>query len=62
MEGFVVMDFYHRRREAEAALANWVEQGKIKPAIDVVEGFEKMPTALAGMFAGQNRGKLMVRV
>jgi NADPH-dependent curcumin reductase CurA len=56
------MDFYHRRREAEAALATWVEQGKIKPAIDVVEGFEKMPTALAGMFAGQNRGKLMVRV
>jgi NADPH-dependent curcumin reductase CurA len=28
----------------------------------VVDGFEKMPTALAGMFAGQNRGKLMVRV
>jgi NADPH-dependent curcumin reductase CurA len=27
-----------------------------------VEGFEKMPSALAGLFAGQNRGKLMVRV
>jgi len=57
-----VMDFYNRRREAEAALATWVEQGKLKPAIDMVEGFEKMPTALAGMFAGQNRGKLMVRI
>ncbi len=62
MEGFVVMDFYNRRREAEAALAAWVEQGKIKAAVDVVEGFEKMPEALAGMFAGANRGKLMVRV
>ena len=62
MEGFVVMDFYHRRREAEMALATWVEQGKIKAAVDVVEGFDKMPSALAGMFAGQNRGKLMVRV
>ncbi len=62
MEGFVVMDFYNRKREAETALARWVEEGKIKPAVDVVEGFEKMPAALAGMFAGQNRGKLMVRV
>jgi NADPH-dependent curcumin reductase CurA len=62
MEGFIVMDFYNRKREADAALAAWVEQGKIKPAIDVVEGFEKMPAALAGMFAGHNRGKLMVRV
>jgi NADPH-dependent curcumin reductase CurA len=62
MEGFVVMDFYNRKREAETALARWVEEGKIKPAVDVVDGFEKMPAALAGMFAGQNRGKLMVRV
>jgi NADPH-dependent curcumin reductase CurA len=62
MEGFIVMDFYSRKREADAALATWVEQGKIKAAVDVVEGFEKMPEALAGMFAGHNRGKLMVRV
>jgi NADPH-dependent curcumin reductase CurA len=62
MEGFVVMDFYNRKREAETALARWVEEGRIKPAVDVVDGFEKMPAALAGMFAGQNRGKLMVRV
>ncbi|MBV9419074.1 MAG: zinc-binding dehydrogenase, partial [Alphaproteobacteria bacterium] len=62
MEGFVVMDFYARRREAESALAAWVESGKIKAPVDVIEGFEKMPEALAGMFAGANRGKLMVRV
>jgi NADPH-dependent curcumin reductase CurA len=62
MEGFIVMDFYNRKREADAALAAWVEQGKIKAAVDVVEGFEKMPSALSGMFAGHNRGKLMVRV
>jgi len=62
MEGFIVMDFYNRKREADSALAGWVEQGKIKAAVDVVEGFEKMPSALAGMFAGHNRGKLMVRV
>ena len=35
---------------------------RLKAPVDVVEGFEKMPSALAGMFAGKNRGKLMVRV
>ncbi len=62
MEGFVVMDFYNRKREAEAALSRWLDEGKLKAPVDVVEGFEKMPSALAGMFAGKNRGKLMVKV
>jgi NADPH-dependent curcumin reductase CurA len=62
MEGFVVMDFYNRREQAETALAGWVADGKLKAPVDIVEGFEEMPTALAGMFAGKNRGKLMVRV
>ncbi len=62
MEGFVVMDFYNRRAQAETALASWLSQGILKAPVDVVEGFEKMPSALAGMFAGKNRGKLMVRV
>jgi NADPH-dependent curcumin reductase CurA len=62
MEGFVVMDFYQRRAQAEAALAGWVEQGKLKAPVEIVEGFENMPKALEGLFAGQNKGKLMVRV
>ncbi len=62
MEGFVVMDFYNRRHVAEARLAKWVAEGKLKPAVDIVEGFENMPEALAGMFQGKNRGKLAVRV
>jgi NADPH-dependent curcumin reductase CurA len=62
MEGFIVMDFYQRRTQAEAALASLIAQGKLKAPVDVVEGFEKMPAALVGLFAGHNRGKLMVRV
>ena len=62
MEGFVVMDFLNRRREAEIQLAQWVEDGKLKPVVDIVDGFEKMPETLVGMFAGKNRGKLMVRL
>jgi NADPH-dependent curcumin reductase CurA len=62
MEGFVVMDFYQRRAQAEAALAGWVEEGKLKAPVDIVEGFANMPAALEGLFAGKNKGKLMVRV
>ena len=62
MEGFVVMDFYGRKTQAEAALERWLEEGKLKAPVDIVEGFENMPAALAGMFAGANKGKLMVRV
>lgn len=62
MEGFIVMDFYQRRAHAEAQLARWLEEGKLKAPVDVVEGFESMPKALEGLFAGKNKGKLMVRV
>jgi len=62
MEGFIVMDFYARRAEAEAELAAWIAAGRIEAAADVVDGLENAPQALADMFAGRNRGKLMVRI
>jgi len=62
MEGFIVMDFYGRRAHAEAALAAWIVEGKLKAPVDVIAGFDQLPAALAGMFAGRNRGKLLVRV
>jgi NADPH-dependent curcumin reductase CurA len=62
MEGFIVMDFYDRRAEAEARLARWVAEGRIKAVVDVVDGLDKAPDALIGLFAGKNRGKMAVRV
>ncbi|UYN95790.1 MAG: NADP-dependent oxidoreductase [Enhydrobacter sp.] len=62
MEGFIVMDFYDRRAEAEARLADWVEEGRIKAIVDVVDGLDKAPRALIGLFEGRNRGKMAVRV
>ena len=63
MEGFIVMDYYNRRAQAEAAMVQWLEDGRLKAPVDVVEGFARnMSKALEGLFAGANRGKLMVRV
>jgi hypothetical protein len=62
MEGFIVMDFYDRRAAAAARLARWVADGKIKAIVDVLDGLEKAPEALIGLFEGSNRGKRAVRV
>jgi NADPH-dependent curcumin reductase CurA len=62
MEGFVVMDFFDRRAEAERRLARWVETDRIKAVVDVVDGLENAPRALIGLFEGSNRGKRAVRV
>jgi NADPH-dependent curcumin reductase CurA len=62
LEGFIVMDFYDQRAEAEAKLARWVEEGKIKAIVDIVDGLDKAPQALIGLFEGRNRGKMAVRV
>ena len=62
LEGFVIMDYFHERAKAEAALAGWVREGKIKSTEDIVDGLENAPAALAGMFKGRNKGKLAVRV
>ncbi|QQS10629.1 MAG: NADP-dependent oxidoreductase [Rhodospirillales bacterium] len=62
MEGFIVLDYADRQAEAEAALAGWLADGRLKAAEDVVDGLENAPRALAELFQGRNRGKLLVRV
>lgn len=62
LKGFVVMDFYDKKEQALADLRSWVESGKIKVYEDIVDGFEKLPSALIGLLAGENIGKRMVKV
>ena len=62
MEGFLVLDYYHRAEEAIAAIAGWLRQGKLKDRVDVVEGFENAPAALGRLFTGENRGKQLVKI
>ena len=62
MEGFIVTDFYDRRAEAEARLARWIADGRIKAEVDIFDGLERAPEALIGLFEGNNRGKRAVRV
>jgi NADPH-dependent curcumin reductase CurA len=62
MEGFVVLDYMNRAEEASRELIQWVQQGKLKYRVDVVEGLEKAPGALRKLFDGSNTGKLVVKI
>jgi NADPH-dependent curcumin reductase CurA len=62
MEGFVVFDYAGRYAEAARELAGWLREGRITSREDIVEGFETFPDALLKLFAGENTGKLILKV
>ena len=62
MQGFLVGDHRARWREFRAAMAAWLQAGKIRYREDVVEGIEAAPSAFIGLLRGVNRGKMLVRV
>jgi NADPH-dependent curcumin reductase len=62
MEGFIILDFFGRLPEAQAALAGWLGEGRIKSSEHIVEGLESCPDALNLLFTGGNTGKVMVRL
>lgn len=62
VEGFLVGDFAPRHAEALERLAQWVRAGRLVGRETVVDGFERVPDALLGLFRGTNVGKQLVRV
>jgi NADPH:quinone reductase len=62
IQGFLIADFAPRFPEGIAKLRSWLAEGKLVYAETVVEGFEKLPEAFLGLFAGMNEGKMLVRV
>jgi NADPH-dependent curcumin reductase CurA len=43
-------------------MAGYVKTGKVTVVEDVVEGIEKAPEALVGLFSGRNVGKQLVAI
>lgn len=62
LEGFLVLDHFHRFPEALADLSAWVRGGLIRHREDVAEGLAAAPAALVRLLAGENTGKQVVRV
>lgn len=51
-------DFAKEYPKAEADIAKWIKDGKIKRKFHVVQGLEKCPEYLQMLFNGGNTGKL----
>jgi NADPH-dependent curcumin reductase CurA len=62
MEGFIILDYVDRFLEAIMALMPWVAEGRIKYAVEVVEGLDQAPDTLNRLFTGDHSGKLVIRV
>jgi len=62
MEGFIILDYFDRLASAQAELAGWLAEGKLKSAEHVVESLEHAPDALNLLFTGGNTGKVLVRL
>jgi len=62
MEGFVVMDYFHRAAEAVADLSKWVADGSIAWKADVQHGFESAPKTLQRLYTGANFGKQLLEL
>jgi len=62
MQGFIVFDYVKRYGEAAKDLTEWMASGKLRIKETRVDGLEKAPSALVGLFAGSNVGKAFVQV
>ena len=62
MQGFIVLDYAKRFREAQAALLQWVGSGEIVFREDVQEGFERAPETFLRLFSGANQGRQLLKV
>ncbi|MYM00147.1 zinc-binding dehydrogenase [Novosphingobium sp. FGD1] len=61
-EGFVVFDHMDKYDLAVAQLAQWIRDGSLRYREDVLDGIEKAPDALAGLYRGENEGKRIVKL
>jgi NADPH-dependent curcumin reductase CurA len=62
MQGFIITNYAARSAEGIRQLGQWLAEGKLKYAENIVEGFENTPQAFLGLFKGDNLGKQLVKV
>jgi NADPH-dependent curcumin reductase CurA len=62
IQGFIIFDHNERFPEFLAEVGAWLREGKLVYRETIVEGFDNLPSAFAGLFRGENVGKMLVRV
>jgi NADPH-dependent curcumin reductase CurA len=62
MQGFIISDHLSFCPEFLVEAGGWLKARRIKRKENVVEGIENAPKAFLGLFAGDNAGKMGVRL
>ena len=62
MQGFLIFDYAPRFSAALPELENWVRDGRIRYREDVLDGVERAPGSIAGLYRGENLGKRLIRI
>jgi NADPH-dependent curcumin reductase CurA len=62
LRGFVGTDFMHLYGDFQRDMAGWLKSGQVKYQETIVDGIEAAPGALIGLMAGENSGKMLVRL
>ncbi len=60
MQGFIIFNYQAQYPEGIARLTSWLQHGKLKYQETIINGFDQLPTALIGLFKGDNIGKMIV--
>jgi NADPH-dependent curcumin reductase CurA len=62
IQGFVSTDFSHLAAAFTADMTNWLKDGEIRYQETIMDGIERAPEGLIGLFRGDNRGKMLIRI
>jgi NADPH-dependent curcumin reductase CurA len=62
LRGYIVSDHNKRMPEFLTEMGGWLREGRVRYDETVVDGLENAPAAFMGMLAGQNTGKMIVRL
>jgi len=62
MRGLIVRDWLDRQGEFEKEVGGYLQSGKLKSKETVVEGLDQAVGAFIGLFAGNNIGKMVVKL
>lgn len=62
MQGFLLLDYFGRAREATRDLSKWIAAGELAHAEDIQHGFENTPKTFLRLFDGKNLGKQLLEV
>lgn len=62
IQGFIIFDHYHRFPAFAKEMSEWLRTGRVRYREEIITGLEHAPRGLIGLLAGENFGKLVVRV